>query len=132
MERKNPDELFNLYYNEHSKKCSDIMQKHMVNGLKEMYELTGSPIAYSDLYRCFSYQVIATLVENSEKAISKEDKDIAINKSLEIIDKLLEEYKDNENSREIIYLIAPMIMDMLAFREFEYSLYSKEKEKTDE
>ena len=118
-------EFFTNYYSDYVVGTTEIMFTHMQSALKEIHEKHGT-MEINDAYRVMSYVMLKVLASSFEtKMDGKIGQDL--NKlSMELANTIIDTYRDNETGKELAFMAPIVLMDIMAFKDFEYS-YGKAK-----
>lgn len=112
-------DFFNGYYTAEIVDCTDIIYDGICDSLKKIHDKYGKSIEMSDCYRAISYSALKMLTTTTGTDISKEKN---LNKTAsEIVEKIIDKYKDVENGKTFAFSVPCIMMDALAFKEYQYN-----------
>ena len=124
---KKTKEFFDEYYSEYIKECNDIMFKHVNLGLKEIFDTYGKT-SVSDAYRILAYASLKVLHSSFTEQLDEKDSVSLNEECMNIVDSLIVKNRESKSGKELIFTAPLIMMDILAFKEFEFEKSVDESE----
>ena len=130
MDDKQTQEYFEEYYSDYTKETSKLFFKKIQEALVEISKTHGL-MEINDAYRSISYLgtkvVYSSLGKKPETECSLEINE----KAVKLVDTLVNDLREHPQGREMLYVLPLVMMDVIAFKDFEYSK-TKDKESEDD